>query len=64
MILARTLGSVWTAPCGPGRDGSDLCRHVIAWAAVEAGVRHVALGPLEFPAGHRGRPKPGPATWH
>jgi hypothetical protein len=55
MILARTLGSVWAAPCGPGPGGSDRCRHVIAWAAVETGARDVALGPWEFPAGHRGR---------
>jgi hypothetical protein len=54
VILARTLAPVWTAPCGPGPRGSDRCRHAIAWAAVEAGARHVALGPLEFPAGHRG----------
>jgi hypothetical protein len=54
MILARTLGPVWTAPCGPGLRGSNRCRHVIAWAAVEAAARHAVLGPLEFPAGRRG----------
>ena len=54
MIMARTLAPVWTAPCGPGENRSDRCRHAIAWAAVEAGARHVALGPLEFPAGRRG----------
>jgi hypothetical protein len=55
MMLARTLGPVWSAPCGPGPHGSSRCRHVIAWAAVEAGAREVALGPWELPAGHRGR---------
>jgi hypothetical protein len=55
MITARTLGAVWAAPCGPGPHGSDRCRHAIAWTAVEAGTRHVALDPPEFPAGTRGR---------
>jgi len=63
MILARTLQPVWTAPCGPGPSGSDRCRHAIAWAAVEAGARDVALGPLEFSAGQRGhRQLDGPLT--
>jgi len=30
MILARTLAPAWTAPCGPGANGSDRCRHAIA----------------------------------
>lgn len=55
LILARSLGPVWAAPCGPGPRGSTRCRHAIAWAAVEAGARDVALGPLEFPAGRRRR---------
>ena len=32
MILARNLGPVWTARCGPGPQGSARCRHAIAWA--------------------------------
>jgi len=55
MILARNLGPVWTAPCGPGPQGSARCRHAIAWGAVEAGARDVALGPLEFPPGRLSR---------
>lgn len=55
MILARTLEPVWAAPCGPGPSGSGRCRHVVAWGAAENGARHVLLGPLEFPAGRRGR---------
>lgn len=55
MILARNLGPVWAAPCGPGPQGTTRCRHAIAWTAVEAGARDVALGPLEFPPGRRGR---------
>ncbi len=55
MLLARSLGPVWTAPCGPGPEGSDRCRHAIAWSAVEAAARDVSLGSLEFPAGRRGR---------
>lgn len=54
-LLARSLGPVWSAPCGPGPRGSDQCRHVIAWAAVEAGARDVSLGPLDFPAERRVR---------
>src|SRR5205814_889614 len=49
MLLARSLGPVWTAPCGPGPEGSDRCRHAIAWSAVEAAARDVSLVPLEFP---------------
>ena len=41
LITARTLRPVWSAPCGPGPDGSERCRHTIAWAAVEAGTRDV-----------------------
>jgi hypothetical protein len=55
MILARSLGPVWAAPCGPGPQGSTRCRHVIAWTAVEAGARDVALGRLELPPGRRSR---------
>jgi len=55
MILARNLGPVWTAPCGPGPQSRTRCRHAIAWTAVEAGARDVALGPLEFPPGRRSR---------
>jgi hypothetical protein len=55
MILARNLGPVWTAPCGPGPQGSTRCRHAIVWTAVQAGARDVALGPLEFPPGRRSR---------
>lgn len=55
VILARNLGPVWAAPCGPGLQGSARCRHAIAWSAVEAGARDVALGPLEFPPGRRSR---------
>jgi len=55
MILARNLEPVWTTPCGPGPQGSNRCRHSIAWTAVEAGARDVALGPLEFPPGRRSR---------
>ncbi len=62
MIVARSLAQVWAAPCGPGPSGSDRCRHAIAWAAVEVGARHVALGPL-FPEGRRGRRQlEGPLT--
>jgi hypothetical protein len=42
MLLARSLGPVWTAPCGPGPEGSDRCRHAIAWSAVEAAARDVS----------------------
>jgi hypothetical protein len=55
MILARNLGPVWAAPCGPGPQSSARCRHAIAWSAVETGARDVALGPLEFPPGRRSR---------
>lgn len=55
MLLARSLGQVWNAPCGPGPEGSDRCRHAIAWTAVEAAARDVSLGSLEFPAGRRDR---------
>lgn len=55
MIMARNLGPVWAAPCGPGQQRSIRCRHAIAWTAIEAGARDVALGPLQFPPGRRGR---------
>jgi DDE_Tnp_1-associated/Transposase DDE domain len=45
MILTRNLEPAWAAPCGPGPQASPRCRHVIAWSAVEAGARDVALGP-------------------
>jgi hypothetical protein len=54
MILARNLGPVWAAPCGPGPGGGERCRHVIAWAAVQAGARDVAMYPWNE-AGRRGR---------
>jgi hypothetical protein len=58
-ILARNLEPVWAAPCGPGPQASPRCRHVIAWSAVEAGARDVALGPLKFPPGRRERRRLG-----
>lgn len=51
-IAARTLAVVWAAPCGPSPAEGALCRHVIAWSAVDAGARDVALTPWT-PEGRR-----------
>jgi hypothetical protein len=60
-IAARSTGPVWAAPCGPGPTGGTGCRHVIAWSAVEAGARDVALQPWT-PAGREYRQLDGPLT--
>lgn len=41
--LAVGLASVWTVPCDAD-SATGRCRHAVAWAAVEAGLRDCRLG--------------------
>jgi len=43
-VTAIALRTVWTAPCGPPEG---LCRHQVAWQAVEEAARNIAMAPYD-----------------
>src|SRR5438132_9585888 len=41
--FALGVAAVWAAPCGKMRE-SGVCRHEVAWAAAQSGLRDCRLG--------------------
>ncbi|WIY05604.1 hypothetical protein QRX60_17765 [Amycolatopsis mongoliensis] len=42
-VFALGVGPIWSAPCTPNPP-AETCRHQLAWAAVEQGLRDCRLG--------------------